>query len=64
MHVADFLWIEWAGAVHGGPIVPHDQIPLLPLMGVGELALRGVLDQVAEQGARIRHWPTDDRTGV
>src|ERR1700722_811795 len=51
MHVADFLRIERAGAMHGGSIVPHHEVPLLPFVGIDELALRGVLDEVAQEGA-------------
>jgi len=33
-------------------------------VGVDELALGGVLDQVAQEGARLRHRPAQDRAGV
>ena len=45
-HVARFCEVEWAGAMHGLPIVPDHQVADLPFMGIDELALRCVFDQV------------------
>ena len=36
-------------AVHGGTVVPHDQIVRLPDMGVDQLALRRMLDQISQE---------------
>ncbi len=64
VHVAHLFRIERTRTVHGGPVVPHHQVPLLPFVRIDELTLRGVLDQVAQQGAGFRHRPADDGAGV
>ena len=47
-----------AGTVHGDTIVPHHQIVRSPDMAVDKLALRGVLGEVAQEGAGLRHQPS------
>ena len=60
MHIPHLLGVEGPGTMHGGAVVPHHQIPLLPFMCIDKRALGGVLDQVAQQGARLRDRPADD----
>ena len=52
--------IETRHAMHGLAIVPDHQIPLPPLVRIDELPLRRVFDQIAQEGARLRHRPTHD----
>jgi hypothetical protein len=63
-HVARLLGGERAAAVHGLAVVPHHQIADRPFMRVDELALGGVLDQVAQEGARLGDPPADDGPGM
>src|SRR4051794_22897274 len=46
-HVAHLVAVEAARPMHRGPIVPDDEIVLLPGVRMDELALRGVFGQVA-----------------
>src|SRR5690349_93493 len=57
MQVADLGVVVAAGAVHGGAIVPHDDVVRPPDVGVDEPALRRVLVEVAQEGARLGHRP-------
>ena len=50
--------------MHGLAVVPHHQVADPPLVGVDELPLGRVLDQVAQEAARLGHRPADDRAGV
>src|SRR5579872_7087992 len=59
-HVAHLGVIEPTHAVHDLAVVPHHQIPLPPLVRIDELRLRCMFHQVADESARLRHWPTDD----
>src|SRR6266849_10404997 len=63
-HVARLVRREGPGTVHGLTVVPHHQITHPPLVGIDELALGGVLDQVAQEKARLRHRPADDTPRV
>ena len=64
MHVAHLRRIERPRTVHGRLIVPDHQIKLSPLVRIHELSLRRVLDQIAQEGARLRNRPSDDRSGM
>ena len=48
-----------AGAVHGLAVVPHHEVADPPLVRVDELPLGGVLDEVTQEGARLRHRPAE-----
>src|SRR2546426_4517787 len=52
------------GAMRGSTIVPHHQVANAPGLGVDELPLGGVLDEVAQEGARLRHLPAQDAARV
>src|SRR3954454_5970436 len=55
-HVARMLTVlEGTGAVQGAAVIPYDQVVPAPAMPIDELALGGVLSQVADQGHRLRH---------
>ncbi len=58
------LVVERPGAMHGAAIVPDHEIMRPPDVGVDELPLRGMVDQVAEEQAALRHRPVDDMGGV
>jgi predicted amidohydrolase len=62
--VAHLVAVEAAGAVHCGTVVPHHQIMGPPGVRVNELALGGVLRQVAQEHARFGDRPADNRAGV
>jgi hypothetical protein len=65
VQVADFVQVLVAtGAMHGGAVVPDHQVVDPPLMGVGELGLRRVFGQVADEGACLGHRPADDGADV
>ena len=56
--------IVGAAAVQGTAVVPDHEVADAPVMAMDELALRGVLHQVAQQQPSIRHRPTEDVGGV
>src|ERR1700750_1100209 len=60
-HVAHLGLVVAAHTMHDLAVLPHHQIPLPPPGRIDELRLRGVLRQVADEGARLRHRPADDR---
>src|SRR5712691_10031020 len=53
-----------SGAVNGPAVVPHDEVADAPRVRVDEPRLSGVLDEVAQEGARLRDRPADDGPGV
>src|SRR5215470_6009614 len=63
-HVARLALVVAARAVHHLAVVPHDQIPHAPLVRVDELRLRGVLGEVLQENARLRHRHPDDAARV
>src|SRR2546427_90749 len=63
-HVARLVHGERPGAVHGTTVVPHHEVAHAPRVGVHELALRGVLREITQEGARLRHRPADDAARV
>ena len=63
-HVARLTFIETTDPMHGLPVIPHDQVVLTPYMDIDELPLRRMFSQVANQIARLRDGPADDRTDV
>src|SRR5215813_2076007 len=63
-HVARLVGRERAGAVHGLAVVPHDEVADPPLVRIDELALGGVLGQVAQEQPRLRQRPAQDRARV
>src|SRR4029453_22409 len=63
-HVAGLALVVAPHAVHHLAVVPYDEISHAPLVDVDELRLGGVLVQVAQQDARLRHRHPDDATGV
>ena len=56
--------IVGAAAVQGAAVVPDHEVADAPVMAMDELALRGVLHQVAQQQPSIRHRPAEDVGGV
>src|SRR6266702_4383970 len=63
-HVAHLGVIVAPRAVHGDAVVPHHEVVGPPDMGVDELALRGVLGEVAQEGARLGHRPAFEAAGM
>src|SRR5437870_703496 len=63
-HVAGLVGGERARPMHRLAVVPHDEVADAPGVGVDELPLGGVLDEVAQEEARLRHRPAHDRAGV
>lgn len=45
---------EMPGAAHGLAVIRHHKIMLTPSMGVDELPLGRVLDEVAHEGKRLQ----------
>src|SRR4051812_47024930 len=56
--------VEWPAAVHGGEVVPDDEIAHAPAMAVDEARLGGVLGEIAQQQPSFGHWPVDDLRSV
>ena len=52
--------LERRRAVHGAAVVPDDEITDTPVVAVDEVALLGVLDEIAQQQASLGHGPVDD----
>ena len=48
--------------MHRAAVVPHHEVANAPTVGVDELSLRGVLDEVFEEAHRFSCWPADDPT--
>src|SRR5215475_10111092 len=63
-HVARLVDREGPGPMHGLTVVPHHEVPNAPLVSIDELALRGVLDEIAQEAARFGHRPADDGAGM
>ena len=63
-HIARLAFVVAPHAMHHLAVVPHDQIAHAPLVDVDELRLRGVLVQVSQQDARLRHRHAEDGAGV
>src|SRR3989442_2607001 len=60
-HVARLVDRERPGAVHGLAVVPHHQVADPPLGGVDEIPLGRMLDQVAQEQARLPPRPAQER---
>ena len=62
--------VAWLGVivttrtVHGDTIVPHDQVPLLPLMRQYKIGLGGVFCQVTHKQPCLRYRPAAYRANV
>src|SRR4030095_9314402 len=63
-HVARLAGRERPPAMPGLAGVPDDEVVHLPLVRIDELALRGVLGQIAQQEPRLGQRPANDGAGV
>src|SRR5438094_670239 len=63
-HVARLVHGERPRPTHGAAVVPHHEVADAPAVRVDELPLCGVLDEVAQEGARLRHRPAQDAARV
>src|SRR5690349_4245979 len=54
-HVARLRLIVAAHAMHGLPVIPHHEIMHRPSVDMDEFRPRGMLGEVAQQQARLRH---------
>ena len=52
--------VEGPRAVHGGAVVPDDEVAEAPRVAVHELRLGRVLDQVPQEEPALGHRPVDD----
>ena len=55
MHDAPRRIVKWVSAMHGAPVIPHDQIAHLPRMRPGVFGLGGILPQHIEQCLAFLH---------
>src|ERR1700733_4841551 len=62
--IAHSRLVEVAAAMHRRTGIPDDEVALPPIVAIDELALRRVLDQLAEQQAAFGHGPPDDLRGM
>ena len=63
-HVAGLRLVVAPHAVHGLAIVPHHEVMQRPFMDMDELALRGVLGEIAQQQPRLGHAHALDGAGM
>src|SRR5262245_57710245 len=56
--------VELSAAVHGAAIVPDNQVMNAPPMGVDELPLGGMGDELVDQRAAVRLGHAEDAAGM